>query len=57
MLKSEVIRKAELHICYCDICGNSIGAEDRSNKNFEYSKTKRGEIWVHTSCWNKLYGR
>ena len=57
MLKEELERKLNNGPHYCDICGKSIDAKDKDTENFEYSKTKRGEVWVHTSCWNKLYGR
>lgn len=56
MLKSEVARKLRKYTCYCDICGKEIDAGDIVSENFEYSKTRRGDVWVHTICWNKLYG-
>ncbi len=57
MLKGELKRKLNIGTHYCDICGGKLGMGDRIDENFEYSKTKRGEVWVHTSCWDKLYGK
>lgn len=57
MLKEELKRKLNNGPHYCDICGEILDAKDRETENFEYSKTKRGEVWVHSTCWDKLYRR
>ena len=42
----------------CEICNTVITENQAGSCEFQYSKTaNRRELFIHTKCWNELYGK
>ncbi len=54
MDKEKILSKVKRG-CACDICKEPITEADIEQFNFEYSQTKRREIFMHTTCYRKTY--
>ncbi len=41
----------------CEICNTVITEDQAGNCELQYSKTANRELFIHTKCWNELYGK
>ena len=49
IFKDEKLKKKVIEHKCC-LCGEAFTKSDLDSNNFEYAKTKFGEVFAHTSC-------